>query len=1448
MKLQEFHPAVAAWFRERFEAATPVQERAWPAIRAGQHALIAAPTGSGKTLAAFLAALDGLVRDGQSGRLPDETQVVYVSPLKALSNDIERNLQEPLAGIRKHLVAQGCSDVEIRTFVRTGDTRTQDRRAMVRRPPHIVVTTPESLYILLTSSSGRDMLRTTRTVIVDEIHAVVGSKRGSHLALSLERLEALTGGRLLRIGLSATQRPIEDVARFLVGARDEPCTIVDTGHVRHLDLAIELPGSPLEAVMAGEVWGELYDRVAALATGHRTTLVFVNTRRLAERVARHLGDRLGADHVGAHHGSLSRDQRLQAEQRLKAGQLRALVATASLELGIDVGEVDLVCQIGATRSIAAFLQRVGRSGHGVGRTPRGRLFPLTRDELAECAALLDAVRRHELDAITIPENPLDILAQQIVACAACDDWAEDDLFALVRRAWPFRALPRDDFDAVLRMLADGFVTARGRRSAHIHRDAVHRRVRGRRGARLVAITSGGAIPDSADYQVILEPAGTPVGTVHEDFAIESMAGDVFQLGNTSWRILRVENGRVRVEDARGETPTLPFWLGEAPARTPEFSAAVARLRGEIESRLGDGVDDGGMRRAEQWLVDEVGVPAAGAAQLVTYLAASRAVLGVLPTQDTLVLERFFDESGGMQLVLHAPFGSRLNRAWGLALRKRFCRKFNFELQAAASEDAIVLSLGPTHSFPLEEVFGYLSPRSVRDVLEQALLVAPMFAVRWRWNATRALAVPRFRGGRRVPANLLRMQTDDLLTLVFPDQVACAENLAGPREIPSHPLVAQTVRDCLEEAMDLTRLQALLGRIETGGIRCVARDTTEPSPLAQEILNSKPYTFLDDAPLEERRTRAVLARRWLDPTAAAEMGAFDPEAIARVRAEAWPDPANADELHEALMLLGFLTPEEGGREPAWAAWFDELAAARRATTLHAPHSRLWIAAERVPLWRALAPGAVFEPEIAVPLEFEHTWERADAVRELVRGRLDGLGPTTSATLACDLGVPAPEADAALVSLENEGFVLRGRFSAGLSPGAIEWCERRLLSRIHRATLQRLRAEIEPVAAGDYLRFLLAWQHVTPPDRMTGVRGLGAVVEQLAGFVAPAAAWEDEILAARIDHYDPASLDALCASGRVLWTRRHPARAVRAGDAPRSGPVRSTPVTLVSRRDLAAWTAGGPEPALEPRLSAEAGAVEALLAAQGAAFFDDLVAGTGLLRTHVERGLGELVALGRLSCDSFAGLRALLVPSSERRPLRPGRRTRPAAAFGIEDAGRWTRLQRGGAWDDAALETIAHALLRRWGVVCRRLTDLEQDLPLWRDLLRVYRRLEARGELRGGRFVAGFTGEQFALPEAVSALREVRRTAPAGELVSVSAADPLNVIGVLAPGARVAAVTSNRILYRDGVPLAVREGGVIRILQPLEPAAEWQARQALVRRPAARLLPHDTRQEHGAVRRA
>ncbi len=1421
MGLDSLHPAVAGWFQGEFAAPTPVQRKAWEAIKRGAGTLISAPTGSGKTLAAFLAVIDDLVGLAQDGALADETRVLYVSPLKALSNDIQKNLQAPLAGIRRGLLEAALPDAPIRAWVRTGDTPQSERARMRKTPPHILVTTPESLYILLTSESGRRMLGAVRTVIVDEIHALAGNKRGAHLALSLERLEALCSVPPVRVGVSATTKPISAVADFLTGGQGAACTIIDEGHVRGRDLALELPPSPLEAVMANEVWTELYDRLAELIRAHTTTLVFVNTRRLAERAARHLAERLGGAAVTSHHGSLAKEHRLDAEQRLKAGSLKALVATSSLELGIDVGEIDLVCQLGSPRAIAAFLQRVGRSGHGIGRLPKGRLFPLTRDELIECTALLEAAGRGELDAMRPCGAPLDVLAQQIVGEVAMREWPLEALHARFRRAWPYADVPLETFEAVVGMLADGFTTHRGRRSAHLHFDRVNRTLRPRRAARLTAITNGGVIPDQFDYDVVLLPEEHPIGTVNEDFAFESMAGDIFQLGNASYRIRKVETGKVYVEDAKGQPPSIPFWFGEAPGRSAELSAAVSRLRLRVDESL----EVRGPADTAAALASNLSLPASAAEQLTDYLAAAKAALGSLPTHETIVFERFFDETGDAHLVIHSPFGSRINRAWGLALRKRFCRRFNFELQAAALEDSIVISLGSVHSFALEEVPHYLKAATVRDVLEQAVLAAPMFPTQWRWNATTALAVRRFTNGRKAPPQFQRSDAEDLMAAVFPDQLACAENLGGgDRAIPNHPLVRQTMTDCVAVAMDVAGLEAVLGRLERAELRVLCRDLTGPSPLAQEILGAKPYAFLDDAPQEERRTLAVQSRRFMSPEQAGDLGRLDAAAVDGVREEAWPLARDPDELHDALVTLGFVTVAEGA-EAGWAGHFAALTATRRAGTFVAAGGEpLWAAAERLPELKLAFPEgesggeaaaltcAVADPEVALV--------------ELVRSRLEGLGPVTAAALGRPLGLDAEAMTVPLAALEQQGFVMRGRFEPDAA--AEQWCERRLLARIHRYTLKRLRSEIEPVSLAEYQRFLFVWQGLGA-ERRQGLEALRGALADLQGCALPAAGWERDVLPARVGDYGADMLDRLCAAGEIVWWR--PRRAAAAGTRPST--VAASPIVVVPRTSLVEWRALGggeqePDGVDEAGLSSPAARLAQVLGRHGALFFVELVQASGLLRVQVEEALGELVARGLVTADSFNGLRALLTPQRRRTGFH-GRARHRGTGHGFDAAGRWSLIASrapgcasppasaaapAGAQADGwaeAVEFAAHCLLRRYGVVCRAVLARESLAPSWRELLRVYRRLEARGEIRGGRFVAPLGGEQFALPEAVERLRRVRRTDGEGDWVVISAADPLNLAGLATAEARVPAAAFRQVVFRAGVPVAVHGGAGVEWLR-------------------------------------
>ncbi|MGC1649385.1 MAG: DEAD/DEAH box helicase, partial [Candidatus Sulfotelmatobacter sp.] len=1388
------HPLVAEWFVGKFATPTEPQEQGWPHILAGRTTLISAPTGSGKTLAAFLACIDRLVRKALAGNLSDRTEVLYVSPLKALGNDIQKNLEIPLGEILALAGERGLLMPEIRTAVRTGDTLQPERRAMLKRPPHILVTTPESLYILLTADKSRAILRGVETVIVDEIHAVADDKRGAHLALSLERLEALCHRPPVRIGLSATQKPIEEVAHFLTGnrngeekgtsaakaddhsdeltARLKLCpsqgetevgegpasdssgskipilvspedgetrmghpessvgeiptsraksaremghpsdpVIIDIGHKRKLDLGIEVPPMPLGPVASNELWDAIYDRLVELVGQHRSTLVFVNTRRMAERLCHELGARIGEENVAAHHGSLSRKLRLAAEKKLKEGQVRVLVATASLELGIDVGTVDLAVQINSPRAIAVALQRVGRSGHWRGAVPKGRFFCTTRDDLMECAALVRAIKQGDLDRLIIPEAPLDVLAQQIVAACAAEEWDEDAMFALARRAYPYRGLKRDTFDSILEMLSEGIAAKRGRYGAYVHRDRVNGKLRARRGARLAAITSGGAIPDNSLYTVVAEPDGVVVGTVDEDFAVESNRGDIMLLGNTSWMIHRIETnaGRMLVQDAHGAPPSVPFWRGEAPARTQELSAHVGELRKEISERLpntspvGFSATQPEVAATVSWLKEECGVHDSGAEQAIEYVLQGRAVLGAVPTQTTVIAERFFDEGGGMQLVIHAPFGGRINKAWGLSLRKRFCVGFNFELQAAATDNGLNIALAEQHSFPLGDVFHFLQADTVQPILEQAALDSPIFATRWRWDANRALALLRFQNGKKVPPQIQRMRSDDLLASVFPDAAACFENIEGARQIPDHPLVGEVMKDVLTEAMDVEGLKSLLRGMASGEIRVIAVDTPVPSQFSHEILNANPYAYLDDAPLEERRARAVNMRRVLPESVLEEVGGLDAGAIAQVRDEAWPDVRDADELHDVLHTLVAL-PEsraaldwtaEGGRphmnhgDGLWSGYFERLVNEGRAGIAALDGRRYWVAAERGRSFAALFPAAVFEHRLA-EVESEDV-SRDEALLTLVTGWMSHVGPATASQLGSSLGLAASDVEKALLRMEASGTVLRGKFTNAASragapstsaqggsalhnpvelrstgqPGAavptqsltdaneIEWCERRLLARIHRLTVGMLRKQIEPVTAAAFMRWLMRWQHAAPGTQVAGERGTLEVLRQMQGFEIPANAWERQVLARRIVDYEPAWLDQLCLTGAVGWGRLspHPATLDAAataggnGDAPagrqrRVIPTSVAPITFFVREE-ADWMAirQNPQPvanhatrvghpaAEESRgLSHGAHLVLEFLRQRGASFFADIVRGTGKLKAEIETGLWELVAAG------------------------------------------------------------------------------------------------------------------------------------------------------------------------------------------------------------------------------
>ena len=1512
--------------------------------------------------------------EATQGDRPPGVEVLYVSPLKALAADIQQNLERPLAEIEEVARSMGLPVPEVRVGMRSGDTPASARAAMLKKPPQILVTTPESLYLLLTSARGREILRPVRTVIVDEIHAMARDKRGSHLALSLERLDALCDESPTRIGLSATQKPIELVAKMLVGvgpdrvnAQGEPrCTIVDEGHRRALDLETVLPGTELEAVASGEQMGEVLDSIAELVGQHQTTLVFVNTRRMAERLAHQLAERLGEEGVAAHHGSLSRNRRLRVETALREGRLRALVATASLELGIDVGPVELVCQIGSPRSIATFLQRVGRSGHFRGGTPKGRLYPLTRDELVECAGLLRGIRNGRLDRVLPPVAPLDILAQQIVAACAAEPWKESELYELCARAAPYEGLSRETFEEVVELVSEGIETGRGRRAAYVHRDRIGGELRARRGARLAALTSGGAIPDVADYRVVADPDETFIGTVGEDFAIDSLPGDVFLLGSSTWRIRRVEAGKLRVVDAEGAQPNVPFWAGEAPARTAELSDEVSNLRADLEPIL----ETHDEVAAVEWLMSEAGVGRDAAEQIARYLGVSRTALGGLPTKDRLVLERFFDDAGGMQLVIHTPRGGRLNRGLCLALRKKFCKSFNFELQAAANDDAMVLSLGPHHSFPLIDVPFFLSTHGIEETLSQAVLPLPIFTARWRWNLNRSLAVLRFRGGKKNPPPIQRMESDDLMAAVFPQAAACQENVAGPVEIPDHPLVRQTLHDCLYEAMDVEGLKDLIERIRDGRCELLCVDTTEPSPLGHEILNGKPFTFLDDAPLEERRTRAVRMRRGL-PVEERDLTQLDAEAIAKVREQAMPAPRDRDELHDLLLGAGIWRADE-----RWQVAFRELEATGRGAAFsvcdvedrsdlrdargcpvtvvpNAKDVTFWVATERLAWARAIhvealevgpAPVSVETAESLgdVDLCAEGTVDEGVAIAHVLRGHLETTGPIDAATLAARLCVRTGLIEIGLAALESEGFVLRGRFERGeVGEGPEQFCARRLLARIHSDSQTRLRASVEPVSAQDLMRFLFAWQHVAKGTQREGAPGVAQVIEQLQGVDLAAGAWESEVLAARVRGYRPEWLDPHCLSGQVSWLRLAPP-----GESPdafeaepgatkrKRATSQSTPLSLVLRGDLPWLLQAHRKPAHDPMNPAEpgremgwgalaspaaekktskltgksasaneaealAGLLEphgdggecvgvvpssssapstslsvspaanaratqageslsdrilALLRVRGALFHSELVAALDAKPLEVEAALWDLVSRGRVGADGFQALRSLLKSRDPKKKGRAETRARRGLRRGLAAGatagaeGRWSLVPEREATEDmdGLAEAIAEQLLVRWGIVFRDIALREQLAIPWREIVWALRRLEARGVIRGGRFVSGFTGEQFALPEALDELARVRRQPRDGERVRVCGSDPLNLVGILTPGARVPAVRTREVVYVDGLPVTLEQTESARIAKATPADAEARAVADLARSATAQHT-RETEAQEGPVER-
>jgi ATP-dependent Lhr-like helicase len=1402
-----FHPVLQDWFLRRFRQPTPAQEQGWPLLQRGVHTLIAAPTGGGKTLAAFFVAIDRLVRDSLAATMRPGIQVLYISPLRALSNDIKKNLEEPLAEITAELQAAGLRPEPLTIGLRTGDSTRSERARLLKHPPHILVTTPESLFLLLSSGVARRHLSSIHTVIVDEIHALARDKRGSHLSLSLAQLDQLCAAEPVRIGLSATQKPLEAIAGFLVGSQRD-CKIVDVSQQRDADLDLIAPMSPLGALCSQEMWAEVYEQLAAEIRAHRSTLIFVNTRRMAERITFQLSEMLGSDAVAAHHGSLSKDKRLQAEDRLKRGDIKAIIATSSLELGIDIGTIDLVCQVGSPQSIAAFVQRVGRSGHALGLKPKARLVALTRDELIECLALIRTYRQGSMDSITIPEQPCDILAQHIVSLVAIQEQSPTQIFELVRRAYPYRALEFRTFEQILDFLSEG-LSASTRRGAYLHWDKQQDRLRPRRSARLAVLTSGGAIPEQNLYRVIHDKDQSFVGTVDEEFAIESARGDIFLLGNHSWQIQGLKGDVLLVQDREGAPPTIPFWKGEAGGRTFELSAEVARIREEIDTLVADGSDpEAAIPGLAAVLRHEFSCRTDLIEQAAAYLVLQKLALGLLPTQRRIVYERFFDETGGMQLVVHAPFGSRINRAWGLAFRKRFCRGFDFELQAAASNNGLLLSVGPNQSFPLETLFKMLNPQNCRSILVQALLDVPMFEIRWRWNVTRALAVLRSQAGRRVPPHLQRYQANDLLTAVFPAQTQCFEHRTGDLEVPDHPLVQQTVKDCLEEAMDVQRFEAIMQQIERGEIELIARDTREPSPFCYELIHAQPYSFLDDAPLEERRVRALSTRRTLTPEAFRDLSALDPRVVASVSREAWPWLRDQDELYDALKQL-ILTDEHSLTEHN--GWLADLGRVGRVAALTIGTRRFYYAHERLSMVQSLCPQS-FADQV-LPQHEPWFWDlQLSSLRALLRGHLECRGPLSTSWFS-RMFLWEPEwIEAALVQLESEGVVLSGTFQAlEADDSSRQWCERRLLQRMHRLTIEGLREQIKPVSLAVYTRFLLRHQHLDPDTRLRGREGLLSLIELLQGWEAPAAVWENELLISRLQDFSPQDLDQLCLSGQALWGRLWVPPLKEEGK--RTGQRLFTRLTKIgfTLRPGLAWILPSDRKGATEQLSEVARTLWLAIEARGALFFDELISLSKLLPAQLEDALSELMSFGLVHADSFAAIRPLVNPDRLVRspPSTKPRQIRYASDF--RTGGRFAAFARhlDGAPQEERLEAWAWQLLKRYGVIFRDLVARERLAPSWSELAPIYRTLEARGRLRGGRFIEGVGGEQFALQEAVTELRRIRESPPQDDLIVLAASDPANLLFLETNSFKLAQLSSNRVAVWRGTVVAWKDRATIQV---------------------------------------
>ena len=1373
--MADFLPFVRRWFEDTFAQATRPQIEGWEAIASGRDTLIVAPTGSGKTLAAFLWALDHLHRLGLERRLEDRVYVVYVSPLRALNNDIEKNLRAPLAGIRAAAAAEGIKLPEVRVAVRTGDTLAPQRQAMTRRPPHVLITTPESLYILLTSERFRPAFAHTRFLIVDEIHALMGSKRGAHLALSLERLQALVeaggGARPQRIGCSATVSPIESALAFLTGATARDPITIDAGFTRDLDLQIVAPVDDFLTSESDMVWEATLQQIAELVQAHRTTLVFAQSRRAAERLARDLNDRITDGRVAAHHGSLSRRARLEAENRLKQGELRALVATSSLELGIDVGAIDLVVQLQSPRNIAAALQRVGRAGHLLSRTSKGRIIVTRGEELLEAAAVVRSIKERQLDRIVTPEAPLDVLAQQVVAAVAAESLTVDTLHARFKNAAPYRNLGREELVAVVRSLAEPLPAEVKGAAPRILWDRVNDRLHARRGSRFLALTSGGTIPDNGLYDVFVAETDLKVGTLDEEFVTESLPGDVFLLGSHAWKIVKVRSDRVLVEDAQGMSPTIPFWKGEHPSRSWELGLAVGRLRRDAAERL-DAPD------FVAWATDACGLDARAAGAMRAWLVKAGEILDGVPDDQGIVVESFSDEMGGRHAMIHAVFGMRINGAWGMVLREKLRRVFGIVAEASHVDDGILLSFAPGQVPPApERLVTLVAPEEVDTLLGRALIGTPLFATRFRHCAIRALFIPRMSRGQRTPAYLQRLKADALL-----------ESVGGQ---PEFPVVAETLRECFNDALDVTRLKRLLERLHDGEMWRRHVDTPLPSPFVYPLLLAWDWAYLGAGHAEERRSDAVTMRKAWSVAA----GPLRPEIVAAVEAELQktsPDrrARDANELAGILDDLGDLTAAEIAARALddGEGMIAALAAEHRVLVLEFPSGRkAWAGATDAALYGSLATDAGLER----------------VTLRLLRTR----GPVTAAWLAERYGLPADAATGALERLTARGLVRRGAFLA--EAPAPQYVHIAVLDEIQRRQVHARRVPRPVASAEQFSAFLLRRHHLHPDHRLAGPPGVLASLELLQGEDLPVRVWEQDLLPARVENYEREWLDRLGLAGEMAWTVFDKAPGER-GRSPRVG---------AALRENIGWLRenGSPPPELDARVKN----VFLHLQLRGASFAQDLGRATGLSTPDVLSALWELFWAGLVTPDTFSAIVAGVTPARRPRESSGARRRRRGQSRGVLSqlpvVGRWSVLG-----DEERLspeereEARAQLLLARFGVVARELARGD-----WATMRHTLLRMEYGGEVVRGYFVQGLSGEQYALADALGDLEAPARRAEPHVLVNM--VDPANLWGRVftltrRDGSRAAAarLPQNWLVFRQGRPRLLAEG----YGRDLTPLAGWE----------------------------